>query len=249
MTARSFGEVSALIAGVEGWLSVDQAARLHAAAANTRAGQQIVEIGSFRGRSTIVLAASAPDGVAIVAIDPHAGTDRGPKELRGFELEAHSDHDAFTANLAAAGVSDRVRHVREFSKVAHDAVAGSPTVLYIDGAHRYAPARADIRSWGARVERGGTMLIHDSFSSVGVTLAIVRELMFGRRFRYIGRSRSLTEYRADLVPGFRARVVNGARQIAQLPWFVKNLVVKVLLTLRLGGLITKVTGRPPEWPY
>ena len=39
-------------------------------------------------------------------------------------------------------------------------------VLYIDGAHRYGPARADIRDWGARVTDGGTMLIHDSFSSI-----------------------------------------------------------------------------------
>lgn len=249
MTSRSFDEVSTLIAGLDGWLSLDQAARLCAAAAGTHAGQQIVEIGSFRGRSTIVLAASAPEGVAIVAIDPHAGTDRGPQELRGFEIEAGSDHDAFTANLDAAGVSHRVRHIREFSSAAHDAVAGSAAVLYIDGAHRYAPARADIRSWGARVERDGTMLIHDSFSSVGVTLAIVRELMFGRRFRYIGRSRSLAEYRADLGVGFRARAANAARQVAQLPWFAKNLALKVLLSLRLGAVITKVTGRRPEWPY
>jgi hypothetical protein len=153
------------------------------------------------------------------------------------------------ANLVATGVSDRVRHVRSFSKEAHDAVAGSVALLYIDGAHRYAPARSDIRRWGSRVEPDGAMLIHDSFSSVGVTLAIVRELMFGRRFRYHGRTRSLAEYRADLGAGWRARLLNALRQIAQLPWFLKNVAVKVLLTLRLRGLIKRVTGRVPEWPY
>jgi hypothetical protein len=155
----------------------------------------------------------------------------------------------FVANLVAAGVSHRVRHLRRFSNEAHDAIAGSFALLFIDGAHRYAPARSDIRSWGSRVAPGGTMLIHDSFSSVGVTLAIARELMFGRRFRYIGRTRSLAEYRADLGAGWRARWLNALRQIAQLPWFLKNLAVKVLLTLRLRGLIKRVTGRAPEWPY
>jgi hypothetical protein len=93
------------------------------------------------------------------------------------------------------------------------------------------------------------MLIHDSFSSVGVTLAIGRELLFGRQFRYIGRSRSLTEYRADLGGGLRARAGNALHQIAQLPWFAKNLALKVLLKVRLGAVISKLTGHRPEWPY
>jgi predicted O-methyltransferase YrrM len=249
MSSRSLDELLTAIDGVDGWLSTDQAARLYAAASGARSGQQIVEIGSFRGRSTVVLAGAAPDDVDVVAIDPHAGNDRGPQEISGFETQAADDHDVFNANLAAAGVADRVRHVREFSDRAHEAVTGPIAVLFIDGAHRYAPARSDVRTWGGRVEPGGTLLIHDSFSSLGVTLAIARELMFGDRFRYVGRSRSLAQYRADLDTGWRARVVNSLRQIAQLPWFAKNLVLKVLLSLHLGGAIKRVTGRVPEWPY
>jgi predicted O-methyltransferase YrrM len=249
MSGGSLDDLLVLIEGVDGWLSADQASRLYVASAATRPGDQIVEIGSFRGRSTIVLAGAAPAGVSVVAIDPHAGNDRGPREISGFEAQAATDHEVFNANLAAAGVADRVRHVREFSDRAHDAVSGPITVLYIDGAHGYAPARSDIRSWGPRVEPDGVLLIHDAFSSFGVTLAITRELMFGRRFRYAGRSRSLAEYRADLGPGRRARVINSARQIAQVPWFIKNLALKVLLTLRFGGVIRRITGRVPEWPY
>ena len=249
MSGRSLDELLAVTDTVEGWLSKDQAARLYAIAAATSAGQQIVEIGSFRGRSTIVLAGAAPDGVAVVAIDPHAGNDRGPREICGFVEEAADDHDAFNENLASAGVADRVRHVREFSHWAHQEVTGPIAVVYIDGAHRYEPAESDIRNWGARVDSGGTMLIHDSFSSVGVTLAIARDLIFGRRFRYIGRTRSLAEYCADLGEDRRARTTNALRQIAQLPWFIKNLALKVMLKLRLGGLIKRVTGRIPQWPY
>ena len=42
---------------------------------------RIVEIGSFRGRSMIVLASAAAPGVELVAIDPHGGSDRGPQEI------------------------------------------------------------------------------------------------------------------------------------------------------------------------
>ena len=120
-------------------------------------------------------------------------------------------------------------------------------MLYIDGAHRYSPARADIRDWGRRVADDGTLLIHDSFSSVGVTLAILRELVPSRRFRYVGRSRSLAEYRADLTAD--RRLANASRQLAQLPWFARNVALKVLLTLGLGRIWRRLGRAPPEWPY
>ncbi|MFN3254233.1 MAG: class I SAM-dependent methyltransferase [Ilumatobacter sp.] len=239
----------AAVADVDGWMSPGQGATLFDAASRCPDGGTIVEIGSFRGRSTIVLAQAAASNVRIFAIDPHAGNDRGPQEIDGFVDEAADDHAVFLANLERAGVADRVTHVRAFSDDAHDRIDGGIDVLYVDGAHRYGPALADIRSWGDRVLDGGTMLIHDSFSSIGVTGAIMRSLVAGRRFRYVGRSRSMTIYRADLPSGLGARLRNASRQLAQLPWFAKNVGLKVLLTLKLGAVLQRV-GRPaPEWPY
>lgn len=222
---------------VEGWLSDAQARRLSDAAAAVEPAGRIVEIGSFRGRSTIVLAGAAPQGVEVVAIDPHAGTDRGPQELETNAATGQTDHERFMENLARAGVSDRVRHVREFSQDALAAVDGSIDLLYVDGAHRYGPARDDILAWGARVKPGGTMMIHDSFSSIGVTAAICRLLVPSGDFTYCGRTRSLAEYRRAKPPG---RVLNGLRQLGQLPWFARNLVVKLAIVLRV---------RSGDWPY
>jgi predicted O-methyltransferase YrrM len=225
-----------------------QARRLWDRAAALDAGSRIVEIGSFRGRSTTVLALAAAEGVDIVAIDPHAGNDRGPQEIEGYADEAAVDHEVFHANLEQAGVDGRVRHVRAFSQDALGAVEGGVDLLYIDGAHRYAPASADIRVWGSRVTPGGTLLIHDSFSCVGVTLAILRWLTFGFRFRYVGRVGSLTEYRREVVAR-RDRTTNALRQLAELPWFVRNVAIKVLLVARLGPLTRLLGHRSNDWPY
>jgi predicted O-methyltransferase YrrM len=245
---RAETEGLAAAAGVEGWLTQAQARRLWDRARAVGPAGTIVESGSFRGRSSVVLARAAGEGVAVIAIDPHAGTDRGPNQIRGFEREAEADHEVFHTNLERAGVGDRVRHVRAFSHDALGEVDGQIDLLYIDGAHRYGPATADMRVWGARVGVGGVMLIHDTFSSVGVTLAIVRVLVFGPRFRYVGRTGSLAEYRREAVEGL-PRMGNGLRQLAQLPWFARNVAVKVLFAARLRPLARLLGHRSETVPY
>jgi len=243
---RTFTEAWADVADVEGWMTEGQARALYDAAAACPPGGTIVEIGSFRGRSTIVLASACPPDATVIAIDPHAGNDRGPQQLDGFEVEANRDRVQFEQNLADAGVRDRVTHLRLFSDAALPMIGDPVDVLYIDGAHRYAPARADIVDFGARVRDGGAMLIHDSFSSIGVTTAILRELVWSDRWQYLGRSRSLTIYRATVDTD---RVPNAARQIAQLPWFAKNLALKALLSIGLGRVSERFGRTAPEWPY
>lgn len=245
--AKTFDEVFGELHDVQGWMSRDQARRLWDRAVALRAGAQVVEIGSFHGRSMIVLATAAPDGVGLVAIDPHGGNDRGPQEIEGYATEAQRDYEQFHANLRDAGVHDRVRHLRMFSSAALGEVDGSVDLLYIDGAHRFRPALDDIRRWGARVGDGGTLLIHDSFSSIGVTLALLASLFFGDAFRYVGRSGSMTEYRrTHLSP--KARVKNAARQAASLPWFVRNVALKVCITLKLRPLY-RLLRSDGTWPY
>jgi Methyltransferase domain len=211
---------------------------------------QIVEIGSFRGRSTIVLASARPDGVQLVAIDPHEGNDRGPQEYAPNAAVGDSDFNVFWDNLRRAGVDDRVRHVREPSQTALDAVTGPIDLLYVDGAHRYAPARADIERWGQHVPLGGAMLIHDSFNAIGVMLAQLRLLVFSRRWRYVGRRGSLAIYRREALSPVAA-LVSSSRQLAAVPWFVRNLLVKVAVVTKLTPLARLLghTGEHGPWPY
>jgi predicted O-methyltransferase YrrM len=212
------------------------------------AGGSIVEIGSYHGRSTIVLGRAAGDGVRLVAIDPHAGNDRGPRQWQGSSEEGEADHRRFLANLEHAGVRSRVRYVRRFSHDALEEVSDGVDLLYIDGAHGFGPARDDIVRWGAKVRPGGTVLIHDAFSSVGVTLALLVTTFLGGRYKYVGRSRSMVEYRVDdLRPAERLR--NLLVQATQLPWFVRNVAIKLLILTGFGSLARFLGHQDRTWPY
>ena len=242
-----FEEVFVSLRDVNGWMTHDQARRLWDRARELNVGQRIVEIGSFQGRSTVVLSSAASEGVEVVAIDPHGGNDRGPQEIDGFVEEAESDHQIFLANLVNAGVSSRVTHLRKFSDAALPDVPGAVDLLYVDGAHRLVPASNDIKQWGAKVVDGGHLLVHDSFSSIGVTLALSVTTFWSAQWTYEGRSQSMTQF----VKGSNTlgqRVSSLARQLAQLPYFALNVVYKVLITAKLKG-VAKALGSTGEWPY
>lgn len=94
---------------------------------------------------------------------------------------------------------------------------------------------------------GGRLLVHDSFSSVGVTLALAAEVIGQGGWRYRGRSGSLAEYeRVARLPG-AARAAEVGRGLAQLPWFIRNLAIKLLLLARLPALARRLGS--DVWPY
>jgi len=156
--ARRFEAIFRSLADVKGWMTRAQAARLWERAGSMDPGERIVEIGSYHGRSAIVLASSAPEGVQIICIDPHGGTDVGPWEYEGEAVEGQRDHEIYLANLERAGVLDRITHVRKLSQEAMDDVPGPVELLYIDGAHRFSLAWADLKVWSPKVAPGGVML-------------------------------------------------------------------------------------------
>ena len=89
---------------------------------------------------------------------------------------------------------------------------------------------------------------HDSFSSAGVTLALIATLFSSGRFRYVGRTGSLAVYeRAQLSPAERVR--NCRLQLAQLPWFLRNFVIKALVVLHQDRLVRALGHTTGPWPY
>ena len=132
-----------------------------------------------------------------------------------------------------------------------DAVSGPLGLLLVDGAHRVGPARADLVAWGGRVAPGGRMLVHDAWSSVGVTLALLTSCGVSPRWRYAGRTGSLAEYerRASSLRG-AAWAANVAAQLRELPWFARNVAIKALVVAGRRRAAERLGLEPGvPWPY
>ncbi|MFL6239854.1 MAG: class I SAM-dependent methyltransferase [Actinomycetes bacterium] len=147
--------------GVEGWLQLPEAAALYDAAKNaagSRPDACVVEIGSWKGRSTIALGRGVVDGGGagtVYAIDPH--------EIRPELPRWASDRmPELLANLAGAGVGDVVTPIRASGHQAREQFGESSVdVLFVDGDHSYQGVCQDIDDWSTTLRPGAVVAFND----------------------------------------------------------------------------------------
>ena len=126
----------------------------------------IVEIGSFKGKSTIWLAlgSKSADREKVFAIDPHVGSEEHQKGER-FESkmpESGSTFDTFIENIRTFQVDNWVEPLVKTSVEAAKAWPGAPIrLLFIDGDHSFEGAELDFLSWEPFVIPGGLIVFHD----------------------------------------------------------------------------------------
>lgn len=119
---------------------------------------EILEIGSFKGRSTTLLAlgAALAGEPRVVAVDPHPFDPTVP-DLHG-ETSAEPE---FRRNLERAGVSDRVEFHRKWSQDLAPEWDRPLRALWIDGDHSLEGARRDLSLFGPHLAAGGILALHD----------------------------------------------------------------------------------------
>lgn len=221
-TPRGFGTTWQVASDIPGWLTEDQARLLWDTAVLLPAGATLLEIGSHQGRSTVVLAAAAETvGGRVVAVDPF---------VEGRLFGGATTRAKFERHLTEAGLADAVELISEYSTRARPTWTRPLDYLYIDGKHDYWTLTDDLR-WSEHLPEGAPVLVHDSYSSIGVTLGILARVLPSRRLRYERRVGSLALFRVG-----RPSVRDRARILREVPWWIRNVMIKVLLRLRLRPL-------------
>lgn len=147
------------IAPVVGYLAPDEMRFLALLAACPTAPGGILEIGSFMGKSTIILAkAAALAGTDIVhAVDPMTAPSETDPDLRG-QASSYAD---FKRNIEEYGVDDRIRFHQTFSYELARTWNDPLRLLWIDGDHTYTGTKLDYDGFAPHLIDKGIVAIHD----------------------------------------------------------------------------------------
>ena len=138
------------------------------------AGQVIIEVGSYTGKSTCCLARGSFEGqdVPVYAVDLWtAGTSRKGRDFRMRQPDEQVGKSKFHLPEVLAVFRRRMKVYSD--GLVHECMGASVAVaatfphgilcglLFIDAEHTYEACRADFEAWSPKVVPGGVIMLHD----------------------------------------------------------------------------------------
>jgi MMP 1-O-methyltransferase len=186
--------VKPLIADVPGWLTDEEGEALYELAKRCSGRGAIVEIGSWKGKSTICLGLGSKAGssVRVYAIDPHADYRFGD----------------FKANVERAEIAELVTPIPSLSQAAANDFHEPIELLFVDGSHDEALVREDFDKWVPKVVDGGWVAFHDTTWTSGPRRVVGESIYRGRGFkdvRFVVGSTTVARKVAENTPADRLR--------------------------------------------
>lgn len=149
------------IDSIRGFIFPDECEEIERNALQVRPYQNVVEIGSYLGKSTAIIASSLPNHVEFHAIDTwnNDAMTEGQKDtwttfIKNIDPWKHKV-------IAHKGTS------HEISEYWYKPI----DLLFIDADHSYEAVLSDLNDWYKYLRTGGVLLMHDYTYKVGVKKA------------------------------------------------------------------------------
>lgn len=182
-----------------------------------------LEIGSFKGKSTIAVAsmAQAYDLGQVVSIDPHNQPSQTDPDLPA----TGTSFDDFQAALSQAGLRQLVEAHRAPSREVGAEWNRPIRLLWIDGDHTYAGAKLDFDLFTPFLVEGAIVAYHDTLHEFeGPIRVFVEEMLQSDRFGPAGFLHTIgwAQYRPRDGASFRKQRLGLARKAARLIPLVAN---------------------------
>lgn len=153
---------------IPGFMHDEEVIALYELARSLPAGAQVVELGAWLGRSSVVLAKGlrGNTGARVHAVDPFSGEGDERSERRYRDLASrlgNSLEDEFRENVRRHGVERLVTPIRGLSHDVARTWATPLDLLFIDANHSYEAVLRDFDDWSPFVKPGGWVAFHDAW--------------------------------------------------------------------------------------
>lgn len=147
---------------IEGWLTTEEALGLYSIAKKLSTKKQpvVVEIGSWKGKSTFCIAIGLQNG-EINCIDPfNAAGEEGSREIYEKNKGEKSLIEQFQANLSTKPSGVLIKTLQGYSNQFIDSFS-QIDFLFIDGDHSIKGCRFDFVEYEKFIRPGGFLAFHD----------------------------------------------------------------------------------------
>ena len=174
-------EIKSIADNIDGFLGSREGPVLYDLARKCSRTGSIVEIGSWKGKSTIWLGkgSKSGNGATIYAIDPHTGSNEH-KEKYGKVWT----FEQFKQNITSAEVDDVIIPILGTSEEASKNLDQPVELIFIDGAHDYDSVKLDFEVWFPKIIDGGIVAFHDR-QWPGVRKVIEESVLKSRNFKNV----------------------------------------------------------------
>jgi MMP 1-O-methyltransferase len=181
-------ETRRLTEKIDGWLHDREGVLLYKTAQACVGKGVIVEVGSWKGKSTSWIGRGSKSGAGekVFAVDPHIGSNEHQSGTGVWTF------DEFKRNIKASGVEDVVVPIVKTSEEAARTFTEKIEFIFIDGAHEYEYVKQDFDVWYPKVIEGGLMAFHDTIGWPGPKKVVAEDIVRSRHFRNVRFAHSIT---------------------------------------------------------
>lgn len=143
---------------IPGWFSLEKAIAIQQLVKQLPNGSQLVELGSYQGRSSVVIAAVLPVDSFLYCVDHFKGS---PEHHKG-NLDLTNLLESFKKNIDEFGVKEKIRVLAmSTTEAAEKFEPESVNLILVDAAHDYDSVKLDLLKWYPKLKPGGFLFCDD----------------------------------------------------------------------------------------
>ena len=178
--------LTARFANLPGMISDRQAQVLFELCVSQAISGNIVEIGSWLGKSTLFLASGCrvSGNGQVYAVDKFTG-NLGKEDLYHAPLLPNETiYDRFKFNIKSYRLNKFVKAYPMSSRQARRKIKQTLRMVFIDGDHSYKGVMDDIKLWTPLLKKGGLLILDDFDQSFpGVVRAVQEKILHSAQFK------------------------------------------------------------------